>query len=196
MLHVNIGKRKMAHWSLFCDERLADFDALSVVEPYIYEDLDTGEPAFPVERNWQLPKPSMKREGEARYANRATIWVNRRHAAQQVAVPSSDGVAVTIPASRGATLIVFAYDVKSTDGQAAIAADGGWLRVLRTGWTSTPHSRASKQLNVSRWSSRYRNRILRCHVRRKHRSRDVCHRMRFCASDRQRTRQGLVADSS
>ena len=43
MLHVNIGKRKMVHWSLFCDESLAGFDALSVVEPYIYEDLDTGE---------------------------------------------------------------------------------------------------------------------------------------------------------
>jgi hypothetical protein len=42
VLHVNIGKRKTAHWSLFCDESLAGFDALSVVEPYIYEDLDTG----------------------------------------------------------------------------------------------------------------------------------------------------------
>jgi hypothetical protein len=33
VLHVNIGKRKTVHWSLFCDESLADFDALSVVEP-------------------------------------------------------------------------------------------------------------------------------------------------------------------
>jgi hypothetical protein len=51
VLHVNIGKRKTAHWSLFCDESLASFDALVVVEPYIYEDLDTGELALPVERN-------------------------------------------------------------------------------------------------------------------------------------------------
>jgi hypothetical protein len=102
------------HWSLFCDESLAGFDALSVVEPYIYEDVDTGEPAFPVERNWQLFKPSTKQEGEARYTYRASVWVNKRHAAQQVAVPFSDVVAVTIPTNHGSTLIVSAYDVKST----------------------------------------------------------------------------------
>jgi hypothetical protein len=73
VLHVNIGKRKTAHWSLFCDESLAGFDALAVVEPYIYEDLDTGEPAFAVERNWQLFKPSTKQAGEARYAYRAAF---------------------------------------------------------------------------------------------------------------------------
>jgi hypothetical protein len=49
VLHLSICKRKMAHWSLFCDEILADFDALAVVEPYICEDLDTGEPVFPAE---------------------------------------------------------------------------------------------------------------------------------------------------
>jgi hypothetical protein len=74
VLHVNIGKRKPAHWSLFCGESLAGFDALSVVEPYIYEDLDTGEPAFAVERNWQLFKPSTKQAGEARYAYRAAFF--------------------------------------------------------------------------------------------------------------------------
>jgi hypothetical protein len=47
------------------------------------------------------------------------VWVNKRHAAQQVAVPSSDVVAVTIPTKHGSTLIVSAYDVKSSDGQAA-----------------------------------------------------------------------------
>lgn len=119
MLHVNIGKRKTAHWSLFCDESLADFDALSVVEPYIFEDLDAREPAFPLERNWQLFRPSEKEEGEARYAYRASVWVNKKHAAQQIAVPSSDVVAATVPTKHGVTLIVSAYDVKSTDGQAA-----------------------------------------------------------------------------
>jgi hypothetical protein len=54
------------HWGLFCDESLAGFDTLSVVEPYIYEDLDTGEPAFPVERNWQLFNPQMaKRQAKS-----------------------------------------------------------------------------------------------------------------------------------
>ena len=119
MLHLNIDKRKTVHWSLFCDESLAGFDALSVVEPYIYEDLDIGEPAFPVEQNWQLFKPSTRHEGEARYAYRAALWVNKRHAAQQVAIPSSDMVAVSIPTKRGIAMVVSAYDLKSTNGAAA-----------------------------------------------------------------------------
>jgi hypothetical protein len=116
VLHVNIGKRKTVHWSLFCDESLAGFDALAVVEPYIYEDLDTGEPAFPVEQNWQLFKPSMKQEGEAHYAYRVALWVNKRHTAQQIATPSSDVVTVTVPTKSGIALVASAYDLKSTDG--------------------------------------------------------------------------------
>ena len=104
---------------MFCDESLASFDALAVVEPYIYEDPDTGEPLFPVERDWQLFKPSTRHEGEARYAYRAAVWVNIRHAAHQVALPSGDMVAVLIPTNRGAVFAVSAYDVKFTDGQAA-----------------------------------------------------------------------------
>ena len=120
VLHVNIGKRKTAHWSPFCDERLASFEALAVIEPYVYEDLDTGEPVFPVERNWQLFAPNVKHEGEVRYAYRAATWVNKRHAVDQVALPSGDMVTVTVPTNRGAVSIVSAYDLKSTDSQAAI----------------------------------------------------------------------------
>jgi hypothetical protein len=61
----------------------------------------------------------MRHEGEVRYAYRAAMWVNKKHAAQQMTLPSGDMVAVTIPTSRGAVLIVSAYDVKSNDGQAA-----------------------------------------------------------------------------
>jgi len=119
VLHVNIDKRKTVHWSLFCDESLAGFNALAVVEPYIYEDLDTGEPASPVERNWQLFRPSTRHEGEARYAYKAALWVNKRHTAQQVTLPSSDVVAVSVPTERGVAMLVSAYDLKSTDGQTA-----------------------------------------------------------------------------
>ena len=112
VLHVNIGKRKAAHWSLFCDESLANFDALVVVELYIYEDLDNREPAFPVERNWQLFVPNVRHAVEVRYAYRAAMWVNKKHAAQQMTLPSGVMVAVTIPTNRGAVLIVSAYDVK------------------------------------------------------------------------------------
>jgi hypothetical protein len=118
VLHVNIDKRKTVHWSLVCDESLAGFAAFSVVEPYIYEDLDIGEPAFPVDRNWQSFRPSTRHEREVRHAYRAALWVNKRHAAQQVAVPSSDVVAVLVPTERGIAMLVSAYDLESTDGQA------------------------------------------------------------------------------
>lgn len=104
---------------MFYDESLANFDTLAVVEPYIYEDLDNREPAFPVERNWQLFIPNVRHEGDVRYAYRATMWVNKKHAAQQTTLPSRDIVAVTIPTNRGAVLIMSAYDIKSTDGRAA-----------------------------------------------------------------------------
>jgi hypothetical protein len=58
------------------------------------------------------------KRGTCRSATRISTFFER-HAAQRVAVPSSDVVAVTIPTKRGATLIVSAYDVKSTDGQLA-----------------------------------------------------------------------------
>jgi hypothetical protein len=119
VLHVNIGERKAVRWSLFCNESLADLDALAVVELYVYENLDTGEPAFPVERKWQLFEPSTKQEREARCAYRAALWMNKKHNAQQFVVTSSDVVAAKVPTKRGAALIVSAYDVKSTDGQAA-----------------------------------------------------------------------------
>lgn len=49
------------------------------------------------------------------------MWVSKKHSARQVAVPSSDVVAVAIPTKCGPTLrtIVSAYDVKLDAGQAA-----------------------------------------------------------------------------
>ena len=44
--------------------------------------------------------------------------MNKRHAAQQVAIPSSVVVAVSIPTKRGIAMVVSAYDLESTDGQA------------------------------------------------------------------------------
>jgi hypothetical protein len=68
VLHVNIDKRKMAHLNLFCNKSLAGFDALSVVEQCIYGKLNNGEPAFPLELNWQLFKPNAEYEMKMGYA--------------------------------------------------------------------------------------------------------------------------------
>lgn len=117
-LHLNMAKRKTAHWSLFCDEDLAGFDALTFVEPYIYEDLETGEPAVPDERHCQMFIPEETQRAEvARFAFRAAIWVNKRHTARQVPTPSGDIVAVVIPAKESTVLVGAAYDIRLAVGQ-------------------------------------------------------------------------------
>lgn len=119
VLHLNMAKRKTAHWSLFCEEDLADFEVLTVVEPYIYEDVETGEPAVPVERHWRMFIPEETQRTEvARFAFRAAIWVNKRHTARQVSTPSGDIVAVVIPAKESTVLVAAAYDIKRAVGQA------------------------------------------------------------------------------
>jgi hypothetical protein len=44
ILHLNLGKRKQVQLSLLNDETLKDFDALAIVEPYIYRYLHTNKP--------------------------------------------------------------------------------------------------------------------------------------------------------
>jgi len=149
ILHLNIGKRKTAHWSLFCDDSLADFDVLTVVEPYIYEDVDTGEPAFLVERNWQMFMPSVRQVGAARYTYRAAMWVNKRHPARQVSVPSTDVVAVTIPTRRGVALVCCAYDVKVNDGQAASDEQlRGKLQMIKNAYDATKMGEQGSQVDM------------------------------------------------
>ena len=89
VLHLNTAKRKQCHWSLMCDEQLSEFDALATVEPYMYEDPESGEPMIPTEKGWQLFVPSVKQAGEARNAFRAALWVSSKHTARAIAVPFS-----------------------------------------------------------------------------------------------------------
>jgi hypothetical protein len=45
VLHYNIGKRKQVFWSLLNDDKLEQFYALSIVEPYVYADPADSKPS-------------------------------------------------------------------------------------------------------------------------------------------------------
>jgi hypothetical protein len=36
IMHLNVGKRRLVQYSLLNDETIKDFDAIAVVEPYIF----------------------------------------------------------------------------------------------------------------------------------------------------------------
>jgi hypothetical protein len=91
---------------------MSEIDVLSVVEPYVYEDMDDGQPTIPEHRAWHLFTPSVRQVGEARYAFRAALWVSRRHRAQAVPIPTHDLAAATITTLDRKILIVAAYDVR------------------------------------------------------------------------------------
>ena len=125
VLHVNLGKRKTAHCSLFCDESLASFDALAVVEPYICEDLDNGEPTFPVERNWQLFAPNVRHQGEVRYAYRAAMWVNKRHAAANATKSRDSGCPGKAASARTAVALTILANASSKPNASSARASTG-----------------------------------------------------------------------
>jgi hypothetical protein len=82
ILHLNVGKRKQVQQSLLNDKTLKDFDALAIVEPYIYRHLHTGKPIVTPHTGWQMFILSIVRDdGMPRYAFRSLIWVNSRYKA-------------------------------------------------------------------------------------------------------------------
>ena len=95
------------------DNTLKDFDALAVVEPYIYRHPHTGLPTVPGHQLWQLFTPSIQREdGAPRHAFRSMIWVNARCKARAVEVASYDITAVRIDTQQGAVLLLSMYDAR------------------------------------------------------------------------------------
>ena len=46
IMHLNAGKRRTFQYGLLNDETLKDYTTLAVVEPYIYQQPQTGEPTI------------------------------------------------------------------------------------------------------------------------------------------------------
>ena len=111
VLHLNMGKRKPVHWSVLNDNDLEHFDAIAIVEPYIYRDPADDKPTQGNHRNWNIYLPTAQRtEGHIRHSYRAAIWTNRTIQAQQIPIDSYDMVAVTITGKQRKLLLIAAYD--------------------------------------------------------------------------------------
>ena len=74
IIHLNVGKRRTVQYGLLNDEALKDYAALAVIEPYIYEHPQTGEPTISSDRHWQIFTLTARRQdGHARHAFRAAL---------------------------------------------------------------------------------------------------------------------------
>jgi hypothetical protein len=111
ILHYNMGKRKLVHWSVLNDGELEHFDAIAILEPYIYKDLADDKPTQGNHRNWNIYLPTTQRTGgHIRHSYRAAIWVNRTVQAQRIPIDSYDMVAVIITGKQRRMLLIAAYD--------------------------------------------------------------------------------------
>jgi hypothetical protein len=58
ILYLNVGRRRLAQNSLLNDETLKDFQAIFVVEPYIFATPDNNEPNIQQDQRWQIYRPT------------------------------------------------------------------------------------------------------------------------------------------
>lgn len=74
ILHLNVEKRPVVQYSLLNNNSLEDFDALVLVEPYIFWHPQTGLPTIAQGRRWEVfRRTSTRPDGHARHAFRAAI---------------------------------------------------------------------------------------------------------------------------
>jgi len=106
------------------DEGLANFDAIAIVEPHIFQDPDTGKPHTGYYRDWQAVTPTVHRtDGHLRHSFRAMIWVNHKLRITRVPVQSYDITAALIHYPEGPKLIIVAYDSNDNTNQATTQAE-------------------------------------------------------------------------
>jgi hypothetical protein len=124
VLHLNVGKRPTVQQSLLNDETLKDFDAMTVVEPYIFRHPQTGNPTIAQDCCWEVFRPTITRsDGHTRHAFRAAIWVNSRCRATQISADSYDVAAVLIHLKDRKLLLVASYEVRAAETEAGKEQD-------------------------------------------------------------------------
>jgi hypothetical protein len=52
VMQLNVGKRRTVQHGLLNDEGIKDFDAIAVLEPYIFRHPQTNEPTIPADNRW------------------------------------------------------------------------------------------------------------------------------------------------
>jgi hypothetical protein len=124
VLHLNVGKRPAVQQSLLNDDTLKDFDAMTVLEPYIFRHPRTGDPTIAQDGRWEVFRPTTTRsDGHARHAFRAAIWVNSRCRATQIIADSYDVAAVIIHLKDRNLLLVASYEARAADTEAGREQD-------------------------------------------------------------------------
>lgn len=111
ILHLNVGKRRNVQNSLLNDATIKDFQAVAVVEPYIFANPENDEPTIPQDHRWQIYRPTTLRQDVLpRFAFRTAIWVNARCKATQIPAACSDTTAVLIDTGETHLLLVASYE--------------------------------------------------------------------------------------
>jgi hypothetical protein len=114
VMHLNAGKRRAVQHGLLNDETIRDFTALAVVEPYIFQHPQTGVPTISQDRHWQIFEPTEKRrDGHARHAFRAALWVNRKCRAISIPADSYDIAAVLIRLQDRSLVVMACYEARN-----------------------------------------------------------------------------------
>jgi len=150
VLHLNVGKRPAVQHSLLNDTNLENFDALAVVEPYIFRHPQTGAPTIAQDRRWQIFRPTTTRtDGHARHAFRAAIWVNRRCKAQQIKADSYDVAAVLLHLEGRKLLLIACYEARASDVEAQRERDlEAVMQTLRTTIKAVERETESGRMDV------------------------------------------------
>jgi hypothetical protein len=135
ILHYNVGRRKHVQWSIFNATNLQDFAALAILEPYIYEDPNDGQPRTHQHGRWYAMTPSRHRAGVwTRHVFRAMLYFNVCMYARQIPVDDPDIVAATMRLRGKTVLIAAIYDPRSEphvgDREAALQEKLGHVRKL------------------------------------------------------------------
>lgn len=111
ILHLNVGKRRNVQNSLLNDATIKDFQAITVVEPYVFANPDNNEPTIPQDHRWQIYRPTtLRADVPPRFTFRTAIWVNARCKATQIPVACSDTTAVLLDTRDAHLLLVASYE--------------------------------------------------------------------------------------
>ena len=118
-MYLNAGKRRTVQYGLLNDDSVQDYTALAVVEPYIYQQPQTGEPTISPDQHWQIFTPTARRQdGHVRHAFRAALWVTKRCRATQISVDSYDAVAVLLRLQHRKLLVAASYEPRDNQSTA------------------------------------------------------------------------------
>lgn len=113
VLQLNVGKRDMVQQSLMNDNKIRDYGAIAISEPYARMIENTLVTSPMGHSYWTKMVPTERQEG--RWPIRSMLWVRSDIDAEQIPVASSDLTAATLQLPDRAVLVVSVYVEGSND---------------------------------------------------------------------------------